>query len=120
MDPNQHQQLMAALNHVTGYLERIARAIEQVSLEMDKDAITVTSSPASETMTYSTSGGTFRSNPQVVPLKAEWTCPVHGTGARHVEAGISKATGKHYDAFDACATPFCKERPPRGLAAQLP
>lgn len=103
MEPQQYQQLMAAVNHVTSFLERIALAIEQVALESGS---VVAASPVSEPhVTY-------------VPLHQEgieiWTCPLHGS-RKVVPAGVSRTSGKAYESFVACATPFCKERPPRSL-----
>ena len=43
---------------------------------------------------------------------APWVCPVHGT-SRTVPAGVSKKTGKPYDAFIACNEFSCNEKPPR-------
>jgi hypothetical protein len=42
-----------------------------------------------------------------------WACPVHGTAAKLVPAGISRSSGRAYNAFMACSTPFCSEPPPR-------
>lgn len=41
-----------------------------------------------------------------------WVCPVHRM-AKTVPAGISKRTGKAYDAFIACGQMGCDEKPPR-------
>jgi hypothetical protein len=42
-----------------------------------------------------------------------WACPVHGTAAKLVPAGISRSSGRPYNAFMVCSTPFCDQRPPR-------
>lgn len=39
-------------------------------------------------------------------------CPVHHVAFRHVPAGVSKRTGKSYNAFWSCPEMGCKERPP--------
>jgi hypothetical protein len=39
-------------------------------------------------------------------------CPVHRVPWRQVPAGISKRTGRAYQAFLACGIPGCDERPP--------
>lgn len=39
-------------------------------------------------------------------------CPVHRVPWRQVPAGISKKTGRSYQAFLACGVPGCDERPP--------
>jgi hypothetical protein len=39
-------------------------------------------------------------------------CPVHRVPWRSVPAGISKKTGRSYQAFLACGVPGCDERPP--------
>jgi len=41
-----------------------------------------------------------------------WSCPVHH-GSKVVPAGVSKKTGKPYQAFVACSEPGCNEKPPR-------
>jgi hypothetical protein len=38
-------------------------------------------------------------------------CPIHGTPWKTVPAGVSKRTGKAYDAFRACSTAGCDQRP---------
>lgn len=118
MDPQQLQQLTAAINHVIGYLERIALATEQISLEMDGRPLPSTvTSPVSEIPA-------FRSNPTQIRLQANgpWLCPLHGTPSKIVPAGVSRLNGKPYTAFEVCSTPFCKEKPPArtAQAAQLP
>ena len=40
------------------------------------------------------------------------SCPVHRVPWRQVPAGISKKTGRSYQAFLACGVPGCDERPP--------
>lgn len=49
--------------------------------------------------------------PTFAPLDT-WVCPVHRT-SRTVPAGVSKRTGKAYDAFIACGQAGCDEKPPR-------
>jgi hypothetical protein len=60
------------------------------------------------------SGGSAKRLP--VPIEtAPWICPVHGR-AEAVPAGISRNTGRAYDAFYACPEGRdCSERAPRGL-----
>lgn len=50
------------------------------------------------------------SQPQT--LNTGWVCPVHGLN-KVVPAGVSKKTGKPYDAFIACPAQGCNEKPPR-------
>jgi hypothetical protein len=38
-------------------------------------------------------------------------CPVHHTPWKIVPAGISKKTGKPYEAFQACSEAGCNEKP---------
>jgi hypothetical protein len=38
-------------------------------------------------------------------------CPVHNEPWRLVPAGVSKSTGRSYDAFRACPVKGCRERP---------
>jgi hypothetical protein len=44
-------------------------------------------------------------------------CPIHNLDWRVVPAGVSRATGKPYQAFKACPERGCQERPPREAAA---
>ena len=41
-----------------------------------------------------------------------WSCPVHH-GSKVVPAGVSKRSGKPYQAFVACSEPGCDQKPPR-------
>ena len=45
--------------------------------------------------------------------KKQWLCPDHGTPAKTVPAGVSKKTGKPYNAFQVCSTKGCEQRPGR-------
>ena len=58
-----------------------------------------------------TSGGRNGATPGV--------CPIHRLPWRSVPAGVSKRTGRPYDAFLACPEPGCGERPavPRRAAS---
>lgn len=57
--------------------------------------------------------------PQLAPLPPVQTtndgqanvCPIHNTPWKVVPAGVSKKTGKPYDAFRACSTQGCDQRP---------
>ena len=42
-----------------------------------------------------------------------WVCPVHGQPAKYVAGGVSRRTGRPYNAFYACSVSFCDQRPPR-------
>jgi hypothetical protein len=48
-----------------------------------------------------------------VAVGPAWVCPVHGAAAKLVPAGISRSSGRPYNAFMTCPAPFCPERPPR-------
>lgn len=41
-----------------------------------------------------------------------WQCPIHH-GSKVVPAGVSKKTGKPYQAFVVCSEPGCDQKPPR-------
>lgn len=45
------------------------------------------------------------------PAEPEGACPEHGTPWRLVKAGVSKRTGKRYNAFWACSTQGCNIKP---------
>lgn len=40
-------------------------------------------------------------------------CPIHHVEFREVPAGVSKTTGKPYNAFMACPERGCREKPPK-------
>lgn len=40
-------------------------------------------------------------------------CPIHGVPFKTVPAGVSKSTGRPYNAFEACPERGCKEKPPK-------
>jgi len=46
-----------------------------------------------------------------------WVCPLHRTPGKIVPAGFSQRTQRPYNAFMACSTPGCNERPPRNAPA---
>ena len=46
-----------------------------------------------------------------LPFKA-WQCPEHG-GSKVVPAGVSKKTGRPYQAFVVCDEQGCDRKPPR-------
>lgn len=45
------------------------------------------------------------------PDEPDGACPEHGTPWRLVKAGVSKRTGKRYNAFWACSTQGCNIKP---------
>lgn len=45
----------------------------------------------------------------------KWVCPVHGT-SKVIPAGVSKKTGRPYEAFTACGETGCNEKPARRAA----
>ncbi len=47
------------------------------------------------------------------PAQNGGVCPNHNTPWKTVPAGISKRTGNAYQAFQACSTDGCDQRPPR-------
>lgn len=54
--------------------------------------------------------------PEPVPFRGAATqridgCPVHRVAWKVVPAGVSKSTGRPYEAFRACPERGCKERP---------
>lgn len=87
-------------------LERIATALEQISLvligmEMQRQHPPAPSpAPQQPAQTFKPIG---------------WTCPTHGT-QKVIPAGVSSKTGKPYDAFVACGERGCNEKPPRVMA----
>lgn len=46
-------------------------------------------------------------------------CPIHNVPFKTVPAGVSKSTGRPYNAFEACPERGCKEKPPKNYAAPL-
>lgn len=82
-------------------LNRIAVALEQLVLTVMDKAV----QPAPQVLTA------------LPPVRTQVVntglCPIHGTPWKVVPAGVSKKTGKPYDAFQACSTQGCDQRPPR-------
>lgn len=56
---------------------------------------------------------------QSEPPQPEGACPEHGTPWRLVPAGISKKSGKRYNAFWTCSTQGCDIKPGQ-VVEQLP
>jgi hypothetical protein len=63
---------------------------------------------ASEAYTQDIEDGTPASDSEAAP---RGLCPVHKLPFHHVPAGVSTRTGKSYNAFWACPTRGCKEKP---------
>lgn len=85
-------------------LNRIATALEQLVLNQ---------MPA-----QNAPGAVLAALPPVRPVQpvaaqVGGVCPIHGTPWKVVPAGISKKTGNAYEAFAACSTKGCDQRPPR-------
>ena len=53
------------------------------------------------------------------PPEPNEPCPVHGTGWRLIQGGVSKRTGKRFNPFWVCVTEGCDEKPPRGNVEEL-
>ncbi len=80
-------------------LNRIATALEQLVLNgMDRPAGLAALPPV---------------RPVAVPAQANGACPIHNAPWKTVPAGVSKRTGNAYQAFQACSTDGCDQRPPR-------
>jgi hypothetical protein len=47
-------------------------------------------------------------------------CPIHNLPFKLIPAGISKTTGKPYNAFYACPERGCKEKPPKDAVISTP
>lgn len=91
-----------AVNPQVVALNRIAVALEQLVLAtLDKP--------------QNAPQATLAALPPVRPAQAQngGVCPIHGTPWRTVPAGVSKKTGNAYEAFQACSTTGCDQRPPR-------
>lgn len=82
-------------------LNRIATALEQLVLE-SQHKINVTPALASLPP--------VRTEPILAPASV---CPIHKAPWKIVPAGMSKRTGRSYDAFAACPEKGCDQRPPR-------
>lgn len=70
------------------------------------------------------SGGATTSNdrpfvPQDAPPRPAGGCEVHDVAWRLVPAGVSRKTGKPYNAFWACPEQGCNERPPRNAPVNM-
>jgi hypothetical protein len=83
-------------------LNRIATALEQIALALldrpqNAPGRPLAALPPVQTTTVQTNG----------------VCPIHNAPWKTVPAGVSKKTGKPYDAFQACSIAGCDQRPPR-------
>jgi hypothetical protein len=83
-------------------LNRIATALEQLVLER------VPNTPGRQLAALPPVQTTA---PQTAPQGG--VCPIHNVPWKVVPAGVSKKTGKPYDAFQACSVGGCDQRPPR-------
>lgn len=87
-------------------LNRIATALEQIALnQIDRAPQPVQNGPQR-----------LAALPPVqvaAPAPQGGVCPIHNVPWKVVPAGVSKKTGKPYDAFQACSVSGCDQRPPR-------
>lgn len=79
-------------------LTRIAVALEQIASNRPQ---AVQNGP----------GAALAALPPVRTTTTADVCPIHGTPWKVVPAGVSKKSGKPYDAFRACSTSGCDQRP---------
>lgn len=98
---------------LTTALHRLAAAIEQNTFAILDQRI-----PAAVTITTPPAAPVLASLPPVQSQQPNPTvqvdgCPIHHTPWKVVPAGVSKKTGKPYEAFRACSTAGCDQRPPR-------
>ena len=75
-------------------LMAIGRILERIAVQLEKGSV---------------------AHPAVVS-KVAWVCPIHRQN-KMVPAGVSKKTGRPYNAFIVCGYPGCEERPPQGAAS---
>lgn len=90
-------------DQVAAALNRIADALEQLVLS---------GIPADPYPARLASMDEIADLPPVRPAPVQG-CPVHNVPWKTVPAGVSKKTGNPYDAFQACPTQGCTQRPPR-------
>jgi hypothetical protein len=83
-------------------LNRIATALEQLVLERVQPVQNAPRPPLASLPPVQTTAA-----PQ------GGVCPIHNVPWKVVPAGVSKKTGKPYDAFQACSVSGCDQRPPR-------
>lgn len=84
-------------------LNRIALALEQLTVLIADRTQPAQNAP----------GAALATLPPVqapIPATAD-VCPIHGTPWKIVPAGVSKKTGRPYEAFKACSTAGCDQRP---------
>lgn len=97
----------AVTNRLITAVNRLAQAVEQNTLAiLDKP---VQNGPQRPNATLTA----LPPVQQVVAAQTADVCPIHGTPWKVVPAGVSKKSGKAYDAFRACSTQGCDQRPPR-------
>ena len=112
-------------------LERIAVALEQIVAYVKPSELAAfhaeaprtapeprqtTSGPVDPEPPFPGPSPEFRQSRDLPPEPfvnlATWSCPIHHS-SKTVPAGVSKRTGKPYEAFIACAEMGCNEKPPR-------
>lgn len=67
--------------------------------------------PDGASVHVSQGGGEDEFVERAAPDRPDGECPIHGTPWRLVKAGVSKRTGKRYNAFWACSTQNCDVKP---------
>jgi hypothetical protein len=82
-------------------LNRIALALEQLTVLLADRLQPVQNAP----------GAALTALPPVQTAATADVCPIHGTPWKLVPAGVSKRTGAAYQAFRACSTQGCDQRP---------
>ena len=103
LEPISEVPLIAAVNRVAAALEQIALAI------LDKPSQPAQNAPQRPPAALAA----------LPPVQAQQpapngsVCPIHNAPWKTVPAGVSKKTGKPYDAFQACSIAGCDQRPPR-------
>jgi len=95
----------------------LIKAAEEVQAESRGEHTPIAGLPTAEEPPFPPAPPQYAPLPAPVPDQFA-TCPAHRQPWRLVPAGISKTTGRSYDAFYACPTRGCDQRPPRDWRPQ--
>jgi hypothetical protein len=102
-------------DRIAAALERIATALEQSVLERIEEEVAplpaFSGAPSELPPPPAAPPAPDAYRPPIPATSYTAVCPVHGTPWKLVPAGVSKRTGKPYDAFYTCSNRDCQLRP---------
>jgi hypothetical protein len=85
--------------------DRLIRAVNRLAQALEQNTLAILDHP------QPAAHAPLTALPPVQTPASNSVCPIHGTPWKLVPAGISKKTGNAYEAFRACSTKGCDQRP---------